>query len=102
MLIISSQWYRNDDIIAQKTYDSNLTIIVCPVVVDGKTYHILVDGHHTLTKYVIDGNSLSSLDIVVISPYNGDNIDSYWLDGDWYYINDSSIIDPSYRYTVWQ
>ena len=48
MKTISSQSYRDDDIIAEKLANEDFTVYVTPVFeIDGEEFRVITDGHHS-------------------------------------------------------
>lgn len=49
MITISSQRYLNDEIVAEKVAHDDFEVAVSPAFeIDGQTYRVVLDGHHSL------------------------------------------------------
>ena len=94
MKTISSQAYRDDEIVAEKLASEDFTVYVTPVfVVDGEEYRVVTDGHHSL-----EAAKLAGVDPVFVeqSIRENDNIamlengqiemflEHAYVDTDWY------------------
>lgn len=56
MTLISSQRYLDDEIVAAKRAARDYVVSVSPEFqVDGETYTVVLDGHHSLAAARIDG-----------------------------------------------
>ena len=93
-MIISSQHYLDDDIVNAKRAEKDYAVMVSPeFTVDGETYSVVLDGHHSLAAARIDG---VDPEFVVASPSEADTVglledgavDDFlvvsWMDGDYY------------------
>lgn len=48
-MMISSQRYLDDSLVAEKIVNEDYNVLVSPVfVVDGEEYQVILDGHHSL------------------------------------------------------
>lgn len=104
MTVISSQRYRNDEIV-EKKIDSLVangeTVVVVPVVrayikdLEGNELYIMVDKHHTLEAARELGLNVKFEEVEDdlayyedIEKHNGEAIcEAHWMDSNWYYIN---------------
>lgn len=56
MAIITSQDYRDDEIIAAKRAAADYEVVLSPAFeVDGETYQVIIDGHHSFEAARLDG-----------------------------------------------
>lgn len=93
--IITSQDYINDEIVAEKIAAEDFEIQVSPEFeVDGETFRVLLDGHHSLAAAIEAG-----VDPIIIEQNASDNdkismiesgdIESFlqacWMDGEYTY-----------------
>ena len=94
MKTISSQAYRDDEIVAEKLINKDFMVCVTPVfVIDGGEYRVVTDGHHGL-----EAAKLAGVDPVFVeqSIRENDNIamlengqiemflEHAYVDTDWY------------------
>ena len=97
MKTISSQAYRDDEIVAEKLANEDFTVYVTPVfVIDVEEYRVVTDGHHSL-----EAARLAGVDPVFVeqSIRENDNIamlengqidmflEHAYVDTDWYDID---------------
>ena len=94
MKTISSQAYRDDEIVAEKLANEDFTVYVTPVfVIDGEEYRVVTDGHHSFEAAKLAGvdpvfveQSISENDNIAMLE-NG-QIDMFlehaYVDTDWY------------------
>lgn len=104
MTIMSSQKYRDDDIIEEKIEEltaANATSVEIPVVnaymkdLDDNDLYIVVDHHHTLSAAIALGIEINFVEVEdTISYYadienqNGEAIcEAHYMDSNWYYID---------------
>jgi len=56
MITISSQRYRDDEIVQSKSNDNDYMVCVSPLFeINGMTVRVVLDGHHSLEAANIDG-----------------------------------------------
>lgn len=93
-MIISSQKFIDDEIVADKIDSEDYTIYVSPeFTIDGETYCVLMDGHHSLaaakqagvTPEIVeydarDADTIGLLDIDIHTFLESSYIDSDWYD----------------------
>ena len=94
MKTISSQAYRDDEIVAEKLANEDFTVYVTPVfTIEGEEYRVVTDGHHSL-----EAAKLAGVDPVFVeqSIRENDNIamlengqiemflEHAYVDTDWY------------------
>jgi len=104
MTIISSQRFRDDEIVEQKAEElkkNGTTNVIAPVVRafmqddDGNELYILVDKHHTISAAIALGIDVEFEEVEDdlsyykdIEEQNGDAIcEAHWMDSNWYYID---------------
>lgn len=104
MTIISSQRYRDDEIIEQKIEEleaAGIKKITAPVVkaymkdLDGNDLYILTDKHHTISAAIALGIAIEFEEVedelsyyADIENQNGEGIcEAHWMDSNWYYID---------------
>jgi len=94
MKTISSQSYRDDDIIAEKLANRDFKVYVTPAFeIDGEEYRVVTDGHHSLEAAKIAGVDPEFIEQTVM---DNDNIamiengqiemflEHAYVDTDWY------------------
>lgn len=108
MTVISSQRFRNDEIIEEKIENlmaSKENTITIPVVraytkdLEGNELFIMVDKHHTLEAARELGLDVEFEEIEDelayyedIEEQNGEAIcEAHWMDSNWYYINNMDV-----------
>lgn len=96
MQYISSQHYRDQDIINAKRAAKDYVVLVSPVFCHGgEEISVIIDGHHSHAAAIADG---VEPDYVIADEIVCDKIaligrdpelylDASWVDGDWYNIN---------------
>lgn len=104
MTIMSSQKYRDDDIIEEKIEEltaANATSVEIPVVnaymkdLDDNDLYIVVDHHHTLSAAIALGIEINFVEVEDEATYyedlenqNGEAVcESHYMDSPWYYID---------------
>lgn len=104
MTVISSQRFRDDDIIEEKMEElqrTGTTKVTAPVVrafmqdLDGNELYILVDKHHTISAAIALGIEVEFEEVEDDMSYwqdieeqNGEAIcKAHWMDSNWYYID---------------
>jgi len=56
--LISSQEYRNEDIISEKIENRDFVVLVSPVFeVEGEEFQVVLDGHHSLSAAIKAGEA---------------------------------------------
>ena len=91
--IISSQRYIDEKIVEAKRAACDYAITIGKEIeIDGETYRVIIDGHHSLAAAHADGvapqiveASVSDCDREAIEDV-GDYLESHWIDSDWYNI----------------
>jgi len=92
--IITSQRYLDSAIVSRKFAARDFTITVSPeFTVDGQTYRVLLDGHHSLTAaleagvepFVIEADA-QVCDAVALLPDVARFLDAVYVDSDWTYV----------------
>lgn len=94
VIIISSQRYLNDEIVAEKIAEEDFEVSVSPVFeFDGKLLQVVLDGHHSLAAAKESGVlplyvESDSTDDDRVSLLEQGNIDDFFayvsMDSDWY------------------
>ena len=104
MTIISSQRFRDDEIIEQKIEElkeNGTTKVTAPVIRsymkddNGNDLYILVDKHHTISAAIALGIEIEFEEVdddisyyQDIEDQNGEAIcEAHWMDSNWYYID---------------
>ena len=54
-MIISSQRYRNPEIVEAKRQSGDYEVSLVSIEIDGVEYDVVVDGHHSLSAAITDG-----------------------------------------------
>ncbi len=96
-MIISSQKYLDDAIVAQKLAAGDFLVTLSPEFeVDGETYQTIIDGHHSLAAARLAGVSpefetagTENDNLIMLD--NGrvdDFLEATYIDSDWYDIED--------------
>lgn len=116
MTVISSQRYRNEEIIENKVEElknNNVTSITIPVVnaytkdLDENDLYIMIDNHHTFEAAKILGITIEFEEVEDEQSYyadienkNGEAIcAAHYMDSNWYYIQHED--DDMYGVEVW-
>lgn len=96
-MIISSQQYLNDEIVAAKLAARDFTVTLSPEFeIDGDVYQTIIDGHHSLEaarqagvepEYVIAGHDDDRLFLLDQGLVN-DFLETGYIDSPWYDIAD--------------
>lgn len=96
MQYISSQHYRDQDIIDAKRANADYVVLVSPMFVHcGEEISVVIDGHHSHAAAIADGvepvyivaNQKQCDKIAIIDADPEMYLDASWVDGDWYNIN---------------
>ena len=94
MTLISSQRYRDSEIVEAKRIAKDYKVSITPeFCIDGETVQAIIDGHHSHEAAIIDG---VFPEYVVLTATDDDRIallgdvDSYleaaYVDSDWHYV----------------
>lgn len=68
-MIISSQRFINDDIVAEKINAGDFEVIVSPeFMIDGESYQVILDGHHSFAA--ANQSGVAPVYIVATSTYH--------------------------------
>jgi len=97
--LISSQRYLDSDRVAEKQADQDYDVVIGRAIeIDGYECHIVIDGHHSLAAAALDG-VVPNIRIATETESDREGIDdlddyleSHWMDSDWYYIADGSLV----------
>ena len=103
MRLITSQHYLDDEIVQAKREAQDYEVLVSPELeVDGDTYRVVIDGHHSLAAAMADGvdpvlveASVTDHDAVGLLE-DGDVetfLEALWMDGEY--------IDAVTRAPIW-
>ena len=94
MKTISSQAYRDDEIIAEKLENRDFTVYVTPVFeIDGEEYRVVTDGHHSFEAAKLAGVEPEFIEQTVRDNDNiarggggggGMFLEHAYVDTDWY------------------
>jgi len=96
MQYISSQHYRDQDIIDAKRAAGDYVVLVSPVFSHGgEEISVVIDGHHSHAAAIADGVEpiyITATDqqcdkIALIEEDSELYLDASWVDGDWHNIN---------------
>ena len=90
-MIISSQRHIDDSIVEAKRANRDYTVTIGKVIdIDGETFRVVIDGHHSLAAARADGvapelveASVADCDREAIDDVD-DYLESHWVDSDWY------------------
>ncbi|MEN2980845.1 hypothetical protein P7L78_21880 [Tistrella bauzanensis] len=92
-MIISSQEYLNEEIVAEKIAACDFEVQVSPAfVIDGEIYQVILDGHHSFAAAIKAGVApvlveRTATDDDRIGLLTAGNIDDFmatcWMDSDW-------------------
>lgn len=101
-MIISSQRYIDDRIVAEKLESNDFTITVSPKFeIDGTEYQVLMDGNHSLAAAKLAG---VEPEIIVATAQTSDRIcllesgliddfmQAEWIDSDWYDVDTGDTV----------
>lgn len=99
-MLISSQAYRNEEIVEEKRKNKDYKIYVTPeFTVNGVTYQAIVDGHHSYDAAELDG---AKIEIEIYHEYDYqlnnnpiDFLEGYMIDTMWYNIDTFIDVDFS-------
>lgn len=93
--IITSQSHLDDEIVAQKLAARDFTIYVSPEFeVEGETYRVLMDGHHSLAAAIAAGVDpeiikQDATDSDRVALIDAGDIEGFlaacWMDGDYHF-----------------
>jgi hypothetical protein len=91
MTIISSQRHTDDQIVEAKRAAADYTVTVGKaILIDGETYRVVIDGHHSLAAARADGvepviveATINNCDREAITDID-EYLESHWIDSDWY------------------
>jgi len=89
--IISSQRYTDDATVEAKRAARDYVVTIGkPIEVDGETYRVVIDGHHSMAAAIADGvdpvyvvASAIDCDREAIDDVD-DYLDAHYIDDDWY------------------
>ena len=94
MKTISSQAYRDDEIVAEKLANRDFTVFVTPAFeIDGEEYRVITDGHHSFEAAKLAGVAPEFVEQTVMDNDNVAMIESgkiemflehAYVDTDWY------------------
>ena len=96
MQYISSQHYRDQDIIDAKRAAADYVVLVSPVFFHGgEEVSVVIDGHHSHAAAIADGvepiyitATEQECDKIALIGNDGElYLEASWVDGDWYNIN---------------
>ena len=98
-IVISSQRHKDDAIVEAKRAVLDYTVTIGKAIeIDGETYRVLIDGHHSLAAACADGvapmmvdASVSECDREAIDDVD-DYLESHWIDSDWYDIETGETV----------
>ncbi len=94
-MIISSQAYREDEIIEKKINNSDFEVLVSPEFdYEGEVFQVVIDGHHSYEAAIKTGNKpiyivATSQDVDYIELLKTDVelfLETTYIDSDWYYL----------------
>jgi hypothetical protein len=98
-MIISSQRHIDDAIVETKRAARDYTVTIGKAIkIDGDTYRVVIDGHHSLAAAHADGvapemveASVSECDREAIEDIDA-YLESHWIDSDWYDIETGATV----------
>ena len=98
-MIISSQRHIDDASVETKRKDRDYTVTIGKAIeIDGETYRVVIDGHHSLAAARADGvdpvmveASVTDCDREAIDDVD-DYLESHWIDSDWYDIETGETV----------
>lgn len=99
--VISSQRYRDDDIVEAKREAEDYDVYIYAIELDGVDYEVVVDGHHSLEAARLAGKEPNWLriDDAVEREYNSE-VKMYGT-VEWSHLNDSPYYDVHTGEDVW-
>lgn len=92
-MIISSQRFIDDEIVAEKRSDQDYVVTLSPAFeIDGTEYQVVLDGHHSYQAALLDGvdpefeiaTPQQCDKVTVIKTSIDDFLTLCWIDSDWY------------------
>jgi len=87
--VISSQRYRDPEIVERKKIEKDYLVTVVSITVDGEDFFVVVDGHHSYDA-ALENEDFPIWDIIEDKEYENMDVDDWleqkWIDDNYYFL----------------